>query len=51
MSVPVINDKILEGSETFVILLSPTLEDEAVVNITDELITVVIEEDPSDSKV
>ena len=47
-SVPILNDDILECNETFDIALSPTADDEDVVNITGQVITVTIEEDPND---
>ena len=49
-SVPILNDDILECNETFGIILSPTADDEDVVNITDSVFTVTIEEDPNDCK-
>ena len=47
-SIPIFNDDTLECNETFDIALSPTAEDEDVVNITGQVITVTIEEDPND---
>ena len=47
--VPILNDNVLEHSETFDILIAPTSEDEDVVNVTTQVITVTIEEDPTDS--
>ena len=46
--IPIINDDILECNETFDILLTPIAEDEDIVNITGQIITVTIEEDPND---
>ena len=48
-SVPIFDDNILEHSETFDILIAPVSEDEDVVNITSQEITVTIEEGPMDS--
>ena len=48
-SIPIIDDDILENNETFDILITPVSEDEDVVNITSQEITVTIEEDPTDS--
>ena len=45
-----LDDNILEGNETFDILIRPSPEDEDIVNITGGIITVTIEEDPTDSK-
>ena len=46
--IPILNDDILECNETFDISLTPIAEDEDVVNITGQIITVTIEEDPND---
>ena len=46
--IPILNDDILECNETFDIFLTPIAEDEDVVNITGQIITVTIEEDPND---
>ena len=46
--VPILDDDILECNETFDVLVSPITEDENIVNITAQLITVTIEEDPND---
>ena len=46
--IPILNDEILECNETFDVLISPILDDENIVNITAQLITVTIEEDPND---
>lgn len=48
--IPILNDDILECNETFELLISPTAEDESIVNITAQLITVTIEEDANDCK-
>lgn len=45
-----IDDNVLEGNETFHLLITPAVDD-GVVNVTDRLITVVITEDPSDSMI
>ena len=50
VSIPILDDNVLEGNETFDLLVSPTPEDENVVNITGQVITVTIEEDNSDCK-
>ena len=47
-SVPILNDDLLECNETFDIVLSPIAEYDDVVNVTGQVITVTIEEDPSD---
>ena len=46
--VTILDDDILECNETFDILLTPIAEDEDIVNITGQIITVTIEEDPND---
>ena len=46
--VTLLNDNILEGNETFDILITSTAEDEDLLNITDPVITVTIEEDNTD---
>ena len=48
--VPILNDDILECNETFDILLTPIAEDEDIINITNRVFTVTIEEDPNDCK-
>lgn len=48
--VVLLDDNILESNETFDILIRPSPEDEDIVNITSEIITVTIEEDPVDRK-
>ena len=48
--VVLLDDNVLEGNETFDILIRPSPEDEDIVNITGGIITVTIEEDPTDSK-
>ena len=48
--IPILNDAILECNETFDILITPVAGDEDVVNITGQIITVIIEEDPNDCK-
>ncbi len=48
--IPILDDDLLECNETFDLLITPTAEDEGVVNITAQLITVTIEEDSSDCK-
>ena len=40
----------LEGNETFDILITPSAEDEEVLSITDPVITVTIQEDSVDCK-
>ena len=49
--VPILNDDLLECNETFDILITPISEDENVVNITNQVITVTIVEDPNDCKI
>ena len=46
--IPLIDDTILEGNETFDVLINSTVDDEDIVNITGQIITVTIEEDPND---
>ena len=46
--IPILNDDILECNETFDILLTPIAEDEDIINITNRVFTVIIEEDPND---
>ena len=48
--VVLLDDNILEGNETFDIQIRPSPQDEDIVNITGGIITVTIEEDPTDSK-
>ena len=48
--IPILNDDILECNETFEVHIAPTSNDEDVVNITSQIITVTIEEDPNDCK-
>ena len=48
--VVLLDDNILEYNETFDILIRPSPEDEDIVNITNGIITVTIEEDATDSK-
>ena len=48
--IPILNDDILECNETFDVLLNPIAEDEDIVNITNRVFTVTIEEDPNDCK-
>ena len=48
--IPLVDDTILEGNETFEVLVNATSEDEDIVNITSQVITVTIEEDSSDCK-
>ena len=48
--IPLIDDTVLEGNETFDVLINSTAEDEDIVNITGQVITVTIEEDPNDCK-
>ena len=45
-----LDDNVLEYNETFDILIRPSPEDEDIVNITGGIITVTIDEDPTDSK-
>ena len=49
--IPLLDDDVLEGNESFAVLITPAPGDEGVVviNSTDEMITVVIQEDPNDS--
>ena len=46
--ITLIDDDILEGNETFDVVVT-TLDDD-VVNVTDQVITVTLEEDPNDCK-
>lgn len=46
----ILDDNVLEYNETFDILIRPSPEDEDIVNITGGIITVTIDEDPTDSK-
>ena len=48
--VPFLDDSILEGNETFDILITPSAEDEEVLNVTERVITVTIQEDTMDCK-
>ena len=48
--IPILNDDILECNETFDILLTPIADDEDVINITNPVFTVTIEEDSNDCK-
>ena len=48
--IPLLDDTILEGNETFDVLINTTIEDEDIVNITAQVVTVTIEEDPNDCK-
>ena len=48
--VVLLDDNVLEYNETFDILVRPSPEDEDIVNITGGIITVTIDEDPTDSK-
>ena len=48
--IPLIDDTTLEGNETFDVLINTTADDEDIVNITAQVITVTIEEDPNDCK-
>ena len=48
--IPILNDDILECNETFDILLTPIADDEDVINITNRVFTVTIEEDSNDCK-
>ena len=48
--VVLLDDNVLEYNETFDILIRPSPEDEDIVNITNGIITVTIEEDATDSK-
>ena len=48
--VVLLDDNVLEYNETFDILIRPSPEDEDIVNITNGIITVIIEEDATDSK-
>ena len=48
--VTLLDDTVLEGNETFEIQIAPLPEDEDIVNITNQIITILIEEDTEDSK-
>ena len=48
--IPLIDDTTLEGNETFNVLINTTADDDDVVNITAQVITVTIEEDSNDCK-
>lgn len=48
--IPLIDDATLEGNETFNVIINTTADDDDVVNITAQVITVTIEEDPNDCK-
>ena len=48
-SITILNDNVLECSETFDLLISPIPEDEDVVSITRQVLTVIIE-DTTDCK-
>ena len=49
--IPILNDNILECNETFSVLLDAAVpEDRDVLNITAQIITVLLAEDNSDSK-
>ena len=48
--VVLLDDNVLEGNETFDIQIRPSPQDEDIVNITGGIITITIEEDPTDSK-
>ena len=48
--VVLLDDDILEYNETFDIIITPTSEDEQIVNVIEEVITVTVEEDHTDSK-
>ena len=48
--IPLIDDTTLEGNETFDVLVNTTADDEDIVNITAQVITVTVEEDPNDCK-
>ena len=50
MFIPLIDDTTLEGNETFDVLINTTADDDDIVNITAQVITVTIEEDPNDCK-
>ena len=49
--IPLLDDDVLEGNQTFSVLITPAPGDEdvVVINSTNEMITVVIQEDPNDS--
>ena len=49
-SITILNDNVLECNETFDLFISPIPEDEDVVNITRQVLTVFIEEDANDCK-
>ena len=48
--IPLIDDTTLEGNETFDVLINTTADDDDIVNITAQVITVTIEEDSNDCK-
>lgn len=49
-SVLILNDDLLECDETFDIILTPLADDADVVNVTEPVFTVTIEEDPNDCR-
>ena len=48
--ITILNDNILECNETFDVVIMAVTDDENVVNVTAQVITVTIEEDPNDCK-
>ena len=48
--ITILNDNILECNETFDVVITAVTDDEEVVNVTAQVITVTIEEDPNDCK-
>ena len=48
--IPVLNDDVLECNETFDVLVAPSPEDSEIVNITAQVVTVVLVDDSNDSK-
>lgn len=49
-SITILNDDLLECNETFDVVISAVPDDNDVVNITEQVITVTIGEDPNDCK-
>ena len=49
--IPLLDDDVVEGNQTFDILITaaPGDEDVVIINSTDEMITVIIQDDPNDS--
>ena len=49
-SITILNDDLLECNETFDVVISAVPDDNNVVNITEQVITVTVGEDPNDCK-